>query len=96
MQIIEALRQASDPFPLHQRKQLFRNLGDGRFEDVTARAGAAFALSEVGRGAAFGDVDNDGDIDVLIANNNGRHAAADQPGSPVVTGSACDSSESRA
>ena len=34
-------------------------------------AGAAFELSEVGRGAAFGDIDNDGDVDVLVANNNG-------------------------
>ena len=50
---------------------MFRNLGDGRFEDVTKRAGAAFALSEVSRGAAFGDVDNDGDLDVLVTNNNG-------------------------
>jgi hypothetical protein len=71
VQVIEALRQARDPFPVHQRRILFHNLGDGRFDDVTARAGAAFARSEVGRGAAFGDVDNDGDIDVVVANNNG-------------------------
>jgi hypothetical protein len=71
VQIIEALRQAKDPLPLHQRKLLFHNLGGGRFEDVSGRAGAAFTLSEVGRGAAFGDVDNDGDTDVLIGNNNG-------------------------
>jgi hypothetical protein len=71
VRIIEALTQAHDPFPLHQGKQLFRNTGNGRFEDVTARAGAAFRLSEVGRGAAFGDIDNDGDADVLVANNNG-------------------------
>jgi hypothetical protein len=57
---------------LHQRKQLFRNLGSDRFEDATTDAGPAFTSSEVGRGAAFGDVDNDGDIDVVVANNNGR------------------------
>ena len=71
VQTIEALRRANDPLPLHQRKRLFRNLGGGRFEDASARGGPAFELSEVGRGAAFGDVDNDGDVDVLVANNNG-------------------------
>jgi enediyne biosynthesis protein E4 len=72
VQTIEALRRVNDPLPLHQRKLLFRNAGDLRFEDVTSRGGAVFQLSEVGRGAAFGDIDNDGDTDVLVANNNGK------------------------
>ena len=59
-------------FPYDQRKLLFRNLGDGRFEDVTRQAGAVFDVSEAGRGAAFGDVDNDGDVDVLVGNDAGR------------------------
>ncbi len=61
-----------NPFPLQQRNQLLRNLGDGRFEDVTERGGAVFELSEVSRGAAFGDIDNDGDVDVLVGNAAGR------------------------
>ena len=68
---IEALEKLGDPYPLHQPNQLFHNLGNGRFEEVTVRGGAAFKLSEVSRGGAFGDVDNDGDVDVLIVNNNG-------------------------
>ncbi len=68
---VEELAAAGDPYPLHQRNLLVRNTGDGRFDDVTDRAGAAFELSEVSRGAAFGDVDNDGDVDVLVANNAG-------------------------
>lgn len=74
---IDALARAGDSFPLHQPNQLFRNLGRGtsgrlRFEEVTARAGRVFEYSEVSRGAAFGDIDNDGDTDVLLANNNGQ------------------------
>ena len=60
-----------DSFPYDQRMKLFRNLGDGRFEDASARAGAVFGRSAVGRGAAFGDIDNDGDVDVLVGNDAG-------------------------
>ena len=54
-----------------QPNQLFRNLGDGAFEEVSAQAGLAFTEALVSRGAAFGDVDNDGDVDVLVTNNAG-------------------------
>ena len=71
VKVIEAQARANDPYPLHQPNQLYRNLGEGRFEEVTARGGEVFGLSEVSRGAAFGDVDNDGDTDVVLGNNNG-------------------------
>ncbi len=71
VKVIKSLSLAGDPFPLHQRNQLFLSRGDGSFEDATDRAGEVFELSEVSRGAAFGDVDNDGDADVLVSNNNG-------------------------
>ena len=53
-----------------QRNQLFLNGGDGRFEEYMPAAGAALALQKVSRGAAFGDYDDDGDIDVLVTNVN--------------------------
>lgn len=71
VRVIEELARQGDPYPLHQPNQLFRNLGGGRFEEVTERAGDAFSLSEVSRGAAVGDLDNDGDPDVVITNNDG-------------------------
>ena len=69
---IEALARANDPFPLRMTPQVYRNLGNGRFEDVSSRAGAVFKVADVGRGAAFGDLDNDGHIDIVVANANGR------------------------
>ncbi len=50
--------------------QLFRGDG-GRFEAVSATPGSSMELVEVSRGAAFGDVDGDGDVDVLVSNNEG-------------------------
>ena len=52
-----------------QRKLLFRNVGSRRFADVTAGAGPGFAPEKVGRGLAAGDIDNDGDLDLLVTNN---------------------------
>jgi hypothetical protein len=52
-----------------QRKLLFRNIGSRRFADVTVSAGPGFALSKIGRGLAAGDIDNDGDLDLLVTNN---------------------------
>jgi hypothetical protein len=59
------------PYPYQQKNLLFRNDGASGFADVTASSGAALGLSEVSRGAAFGDVDNDGDVDIVVSNNNG-------------------------
>ncbi|MBZ5576880.1 MAG: CRTAC1 family protein [Acidobacteriia bacterium] len=61
-----------DPYPYGERNLLLRNLGKGKgFADVTASAGPALAFVDVGRAAAFGDVNNDGGVDILVTNNNG-------------------------
>jgi hypothetical protein len=58
-------------FPLDQPNQIFRNTGRCSFDDVSVRAGPALALSEVSRGASVGDLDNDGDPDIVVVNNGG-------------------------
>lgn len=55
-----------------QPKQLFRNRGKGQFRDVSADVGGGLLIEKSSRGAAFGDIDNDGDIDVLVVNMNDR------------------------
>jgi enediyne biosynthesis protein E4 len=54
-----------------QPPHLFRNLGEKRFEEATRQVGNDFSRPIVARGAAFGDIDNDGDLDVLITTNAG-------------------------
>jgi enediyne biosynthesis protein E4 len=67
--IVESER--GEPVPYRMKNQLFRNGGNGRFEETSAAAGPAFARAEIGRGAAFGDIDNDGDVDIVVTNNGG-------------------------
>ncbi|MEQ1913014.1 MAG: CRTAC1 family protein, partial [Vicinamibacterales bacterium] len=69
---IEAQKgRLSERFPYDEPNRLFRNLRGSAFEHASAQAGEALRLSEVSRGAAFGDIDNDGDIDVVISNTHG-------------------------
>ena len=51
-------------------KVMYRNLGNGTFTDVSSQLGADFRMPRVSRGAAVGDFDNDGDLDILVNHNN--------------------------
>src|ERR1044072_8231935 len=63
--------EATDPAsPFKTPDVLFRNLGGGKFEELLDQAGPAMQEVHSSRGAAFGDFDNDGDMDVLIMNMN--------------------------
>jgi hypothetical protein len=67
--IVESLR--AQPYPYGQRNLLFHNEGTHRFQETSGLAGPAFQRIDVGRGAAIGDIDNDGAVDILVTNNNG-------------------------
>jgi len=57
-------------YPHRSTRLVYRNLGNGRFKDVTAQCGPGVLTPHSSRGCAFGDFDNDGDLDVLIMNMN--------------------------
>ena len=57
-------------FPHRTPRVVFRNLGNGRFEELTEGAGPGVTAAHCSRGCAFGDFDNDGDVDIVIVNLN--------------------------
>jgi hypothetical protein len=67
-QIERVQKRVSYAEPAH----LFRNLGSGKFTEVTAQMGSAFAAPRVARAAAYADIDNDGFLDILLTTNGGR------------------------
>jgi len=75
-QIEKVQKRVSYAEPPH----VFRNLGQGKFQEVTAGLGAGFAGPKVARGAAYADIDNDGALDVLITTNGGRVYLFDNEG----------------
>jgi len=57
-------------YPFRTPRLVFRNLGDGRFEELIEEAGSGIGEAHASRGCAFGDFDNDGDMDILVVNLN--------------------------
>jgi len=69
-----------------QTNIIFTNMGNQKFADVTAGAGAALGRRGVHRGAAFGDLDNDGRVDVVLTNSTGRCESFATSVRPPITG----------
>jgi hypothetical protein len=69
--IDETVRNIRGNVGYAQPPQLFLNLGNGKFRDVTLETGGGFETPKVGRGLAYGDFDRDGDLDILMTTNNG-------------------------
>ena len=69
--IEEDVERVQKRIKYRQPPHLFRNLGNGKFAEVTAEMGSSFNTPRVSRGAAFADIDNDGDLDLLIMTNAG-------------------------
>ena len=70
--VIDNIKLFNRDYQHAQQKQIFINQGNETFLDQTKNIGGDLLEPTVGRGAAFGDIDNDGDIDIAISNNNGK------------------------
>ena len=67
----ETIDQIDPRVKFREPPLMFRNLGSGKFENVSGKLSADFAKALVARGAAYGDFDHDGDLDILMTTNNG-------------------------
>ena len=68
--LYSTIESDSDTLEYAQADQLFLNTGESSFVDVSTQSGEYFSTKRVGRGAAFGDYDNDGDTDIFVVNLN--------------------------
>ena len=68
--IIDNIAETHDVLTYAQPNQLFRNNGDGTFQEISETAGPYFHRAQVSRGSIFGDYDNDGDVDILVTQSN--------------------------
>ena len=68
--IIDNIAETHDVLTYAQPNQLFRNKGDGTFQEISETAGPYFHRAQVSRGSIFGDYDNDGDVDILVTQSN--------------------------
>ena len=80
--VIDNIKLFNRDYTHAQQKQIFINQGNETFLDQTKTIGGDLLEPTVGRGAAFGDIDNDGDIDIAISNNNGKANLLSNEGKP--------------
>ena len=80
--VIDNIKLFNRDYTHAQQKQIFINQGNETFLDQTKSIGGDLLEPAVGRGAAFGDIDNDGDIDIAISNNNGKANLLSNEGKP--------------
>ncbi len=80
--IEEDIERVQKRIKYRQPPHLFRNLGNGKFMEVADQMGASFNSPRVDRGAAYADIDNDGDLDLLVMTNGGPALLFRNDGSP--------------